>query len=341
MQKNKPASGCSIRDLAEHVGLSTCTVSKVLNNRGDFKILDSTRQKVLKAARELNYVPNINAKRLFERRSGVIALLIPSMTEGDKVFADNHFINIIAGMESGLTGNDYSLLLKFNDRKLKTEAKYLELLRNGSVDGFLIWGAHRSDTPYYRELAESGAPHLFITSRPDDAPGCAPFNSVSSDYEKSSELLTARLIAAGCRNLLHLGGYEDSSVVQSMGTGLRAALTGDAKVYDSFGPYSRAEAKERALKLLRPGVFDGIVAVSARVADGAVEAMRELGIPEGKIKLVILDSSFRHQPPLPGECGLAVTDDREIGRSAIDTLAELIQHRTTRIDHRVPPELFG
>lgn len=339
MRNRKPAASCNIRDLADYVGLSTCTVSKVLNNREDFKILDSTRQKVLRAARELHYVPNINAKRLFERRSGVIALLVPSMTEGDKVFADNHFINIIAGMESGLTGNDYSLLLKFNDRKFKKEAKYLELLRNGSVDGFLIWGAHRSDTPDYRELAECGAPHLFITSRPDDTPGGAPFNLVSSDYEKSAETLTARLVAGGCRKLIYLGGYEDSSVTQSMTAGLRAATPEGVAVRDSFGPYLRSEAKERALRLLREDSCDGIVAVSVRVAAGALEAMRELGIPEGSIRLAILDTSFRHQPPLPGECGLAVTDDQAIGKAAIDTLAALIAGKETPVRRKIPPAL--
>lgn len=95
---NGRKASCSIRDLARYVGLSTCTVSKVLNNRSDFKIQEETRQRVLEAARTLNYVPNVNAQRLFQKKSGIIGLLIPSQTDGDNAFADNHFVNMLAGL---------------------------------------------------------------------------------------------------------------------------------------------------------------------------------------------------------------------------------------------------
>lgn len=68
------------------MGLSTCTVSKVLNNRSDFKIQEETRQRVLEAARTLNYVPNVNAQRLFQKKVRHHRLLIPSQTDGDNAF---------------------------------------------------------------------------------------------------------------------------------------------------------------------------------------------------------------------------------------------------------------
>ncbi len=337
---NKKSTSCSIRDLAGYVGLSTCTVSKVLNNRPGFKILDSTRQRVLEAARELNYVPNINAKRLFERKSGVIALVVPSTTEGDKVFSDNHFVNIMTGMEPALAEYGYSLLLKFNDKTTRDEARYLEILRNGSVDGLLIWGAHRSDGACYRALAENNAPHLFLTSLPDEGKERAPFNYVCSDYQSAAEQLTRRLTENGCRNLLYLAGFEDSSVVQSMTAGIRQAVTpGELKLTTSFGPYSYSEARQRALRLLRQDVYDGIIAVSTRVAAGAVDAMQELNIPAGEIRLVILDSSSRPLP-FPGERGIAVTEDKEIGRAAMAGIAALIERRAEQVQMKIAPNIY-
>ena len=100
-EKNPPLrSSCSIRELAKYVGLSTCTVSKVLNNCAGKKIPQATQQRVLAAARELDYVPNVNAQRLFQRRSGVIGLLVPAnpLTPGN-VFGDAHFVDILGGME--------------------------------------------------------------------------------------------------------------------------------------------------------------------------------------------------------------------------------------------------
>ena len=65
----RKGKNCTIRELARYVGLSTCTVSKVLNDHtGALSIPESTRRKVREAARELNYVPNVNAQRFFKRR---------------------------------------------------------------------------------------------------------------------------------------------------------------------------------------------------------------------------------------------------------------------------------
>ena len=119
---NGRKASCSIRDLARYVGLSTCTVSKVLNNRSDFKIQEETRQRVLEAARTLNYVPNVNAQRLFQKKSGIIGLLIPSQTDGDNAFADNHFVNMLAGLERPLLESGYTSCSNSTTPNLKRRA---------------------------------------------------------------------------------------------------------------------------------------------------------------------------------------------------------------------------
>ncbi|MBO7742539.1 MAG: LacI family DNA-binding transcriptional regulator, partial [Victivallales bacterium] len=69
---------CTIRDLAKYVGMSTCTVSKVLNDReGKLRIAPETRRIIQEAARKLHYAPNVNAQRLFRKRSNVIGFLVP------------------------------------------------------------------------------------------------------------------------------------------------------------------------------------------------------------------------------------------------------------------------
>ena len=58
----RKTKNCTIRELARYVGLSTCTVSKVLNSPdAGLSIPESTRLKVREAAKKLNYVPNVNA----------------------------------------------------------------------------------------------------------------------------------------------------------------------------------------------------------------------------------------------------------------------------------------
>lgn len=333
-------TSCSIREVAQHVGLSICTVSKVLNNCENFKILESTRKRVLEVAQELNYVPNINAKRLFQRKSGILGLIVPSQTEGDNVFADHHFINIMSGMERCLADSNYSLLLKFNNKAIKDPAKYLKLLRNGSVDGLLIWGAHSSDIRYYRELAKNNVPHLFITSLPEPESNTG-FNFIHSDYESSSERLTARLLERGCRKLLYLAGPEDGSVSQLMTAGINRAIQAeDVKLVTSAGRYLRENACARAMLHLKEETFDGIIASSSKVALGAADAIRELGLPESGIQLVILDSALRDEPVL-WECGMALINDEEIGQAAIEGIVGLIEQKTEKIQTRIMPKLTG
>ena len=68
----------TIKDIARQAGVSTATVSKVLN-RKDSVIGDETRQKVLSLARELNYTPNSLARSLVTRKSHVIGIIVPDI----------------------------------------------------------------------------------------------------------------------------------------------------------------------------------------------------------------------------------------------------------------------
>ena len=195
--KEHPAGrSCSIRDLARYVGLSTCTVSKVLNNRAGRKIPPATQERVLAAARELNYVPNVNAQRLFRRRSGVIGLLVPAhpMTPGN-VFGDSHFVDILSGMEPRLEESDYHLMLLFRNEEKRPDESYQRLFRAGTIDGLLIWGAS-PECGYHRELEENGMPYLFITSTP------AAEDSVQANTVASVRLVTrfSRYVPDEARN---------------------------------------------------------------------------------------------------------------------------------------------
>lgn len=72
----------TLRDIAKHLNLSHATVSFVLNERHDVSIPDSTRQRVMVAARELGYRPNRAARALVMGRTQMLAIWLPSLTEG-------------------------------------------------------------------------------------------------------------------------------------------------------------------------------------------------------------------------------------------------------------------
>ena len=332
---NGRKASCSIRDLARYMGLSTCTVSKVLNNRSDFKIQEETRQRVLEAARTLNYVPNVNAQRLFRRRSGVIGLLVPAhpLTPGN-VFGDSHFVDILSGMEPRLEESDYHLMLLFRNEEKRPDESYQRLFRAGTIDGLLIWGAHRSDR-CYEELIAYGAPHLFITSFPHrDSDEAISF--VAADYRENSEQMTRDLIADGARSILYLAGPEENSVVELMTAGIEAGIRGTAAtLFTTHGLFSQNDTYRQVLRQAASREFDSIISASALMAIGASHALRELGMaPESK-RWVLLDSASRTEV-LPYPHRRALMNDQRIGSEAISGLIDLIEGRCARVRKIVP-----
>ena len=217
--KNTGRKSCSIRELAAHIGLSTCTVSKVLNDRAGKKIPKETQERVLAAARELNYVPNVNAQRFFRRRSFVIGLLVPPQDEmGHNAFRDTHLCDIVSGIESALSRTRYNLLMLFNRPEYKHENRYAGLFSSGMLDGLLIWGASYLDV-YDRELGDY--PVIFLNSRPKGLP---TFNFIGHDNFRSLFDMTEHAIAQGGRKFLYFSGTNTNSINEDRRNGFMAAL---------------------------------------------------------------------------------------------------------------------
>jgi len=333
--KNTGRKSCSIRELAAHIGLSTCTVSKVLNDRAGKKIPKETQERVLAAARELNYVPNVNAQRLFQRRSGVIGLLVPArpIAPGN-VFGDSHFVDILSGMEPLLEESGHHLMLLFRNEERRPDETYARLFRAGTIDGLLIWGTVPEST-LCAELEADSLPYLFITCRPPDlAPEAV--NWVASDYRASAREVTSAMLRAGCRKLLYLAGPENSSVAAEMRRGVDDALAGTGVGLSSRSSlYTPGEARKVALDALRREPFDGILNVSRDMAPGILDAAAELGLDGGNFRMATIDCAAS-RPRLSCELATGLADDLAIGRAAIESLLELIGGKTARVGKRIP-----
>ncbi len=326
---------CSIRDLAGHVGLSACTVSKVLNHRAGTKIPKETQERVFAAARELNYVPNVNAQRLFQRRSGVIGLLVPARAIAPgNVFGDSHFVDILCGMEPLLEESDHHLMLLFRNEKRHPDSDYAKLFRAGTIDGLLIWGTV-PDATLYAELEEYRLPYLFITCRPDYATDAA-IHWVASDYRATAREVAAAMVKTGCRKLLYLAGPEKNSAAVEMRKGVDEALDGTGiRLVRCYSQYTAEEAREAAFQALKTESFDGILNVSRDMTPGILAAVAELGIAEEDLRLATIDCAAS-RPLLSQELAVGLTDDRGIGRVAIESLLALIEQKSNRINQRVP-----
>ena len=320
---------CTIRDLARYVGLSTCTVSKVLNHPSeDLSIPERTQEKVREAARELNYVPNVNAQRFFMRRSFVIGLLVPSQEEmGHNVFHDTHFADIMSGIEQALKGTAYHLLLLFN----RPEFRYAGLFSSGLLDGLLIWGAHRSEQ-YRKKLVELTGPRIFLTSIPDSGKDAPPLHYIASDYEQAAEGITGRLKQSGCHDFCWLAGKRDTSIISQLASGMRKAGVVLPPSAVRYSDYTEADGETLAAEFLRNGHYDALVATAPQLARGAVRAAEKM---KKKIRIGCFDGQARTRRP--SDCFLcAQTDDVRIGKCAIEQLLALLEKKETLVQRKIP-----
>jgi DNA-binding LacI/PurR family transcriptional regulator len=129
----------NLRMLAEHLGLSQTTVSLVLNNSPSAKsIPEETRNRVVDAARRLNYRPNYFARSLRQSRSMSVGVLAPDLSEG-------YFTRVMSGVVEELTAAHYFYFTACHDWKRELIERYPRMLVERAVDGFLLLNTATED----------------------------------------------------------------------------------------------------------------------------------------------------------------------------------------------------
>lgn len=266
-----------LKDIANELGLSVVTVSKVLRDHPD--IGDDTRRRVLKRMRELNYQPNFAARSLVTGRTWTIGLVVPDLLH--PFFAD-----VAKAISSEARKHGYSLFISSSDEDPELEAQEIRQLLARQVDVLVVASAQRS-AEFFRQLDTQKTRYILIDRRFSGHSA----NFVGVDDEAVGALATSHLIEQGCSRIAHIRGPEVSTAVGRL-KGYQQALTAHhrkpLKEYvvslgssgDHVGDRGGYEAARRLLELKnRP---DGIFCFNDPTALGAMRAILDAGlrIPE-------------------------------------------------------------
>ena len=197
-ERRAPArKSVTLKDVAESVGLSTATVSLVLNRApAGESIPAETHERVLAAARALDYRPNFVARSLQSRRTFSIGVLVPEIAEG-------YTTGVLSGIEDHLVREGYFYLLashRFEDR-LVTEN--LEVLKDRLVDGLILVNTKLTESP--------GLPAVSISSRNR----VSGVTDVILDHDRAAEVALTHLAELGHKKIAVLRGHPltaDASV---------------------------------------------------------------------------------------------------------------------------------
>jgi LacI family transcriptional regulator, gluconate utilization system Gnt-I transcriptional repressor len=187
----RPPRPLTLRDVSEASGVSEMTVSRVLRNRGD--VSPTTREKVLRAARAMGYVPNKIAGALASQRVNLVGVIIPSLS--NMVFPE-----VLSGVWSGLDGTGLQPVVGVTNYDPEREEAVIYEMLSWRPSGLIIAGLEHTG-PARAMLARAGVPVVEIM----DIDGQAVDSAVGISHARAGRQMAEAIVAAGYRRIAFLG----------------------------------------------------------------------------------------------------------------------------------------
>ena len=190
-----------LEDIARALNVSKMTVSRAINNHPE--ISRETRERILEAARKMNYRPNQFARALSTNRSCLIGIVVPDLMH-------SYFAEICRGVESFSRPVGYQNLICSTDEDSDKEIAEIDALLS-RTDGLIVASAFSpGEIKFYGRLLNEGAKIVFIDRRLDELQ-CP---SVTTDDVAVGRLATEHLISLGHRKIGHLRGTDVSTSIK-------------------------------------------------------------------------------------------------------------------------------
>ncbi len=335
MTKNRTGA-VKLRDIAAELGLSITTVSRALAGYPD--VAETTRQRVLRAAEEMGYVPDVTARRLQKGRTDTIGFIVP--TSGPR-FSDPFFSELLAGIGNEAARHDFDLLVSTHPPDSPQEdVAYRRLVESRLVDGLLVVRTRVRDCRI-AYLAQVGFP--FVAFGRSDLDLDFPY--VDEDGSHGLELVVEHLIDLGHRRLALISPPQDLMFCLYRRSGAEAtlerhglSLQPEYSIAADLTQRGGHEAMNQLLSLSSPPT--AVIACNDLMALGAISAAQKQGLVVGRDIAVtgfddIILAEHSH-PPLT----TVRQPIYDIGRRICDMLIRLIGDKELSNGHvLLQPEL--
>ena len=270
LQYDNMRSYTTIKDIARELGVSPSTVSRALADSGE--VSEKMKGLVKTKAEEMNYHPNVLARNLSSRKSGVIGVIVPEFETG-------FFPRVILGIQDTLAKEGYRILITQSGESAQKERENLELLLGNMVEGIIVSVAKEGgNDDAFREVIRSQIPVVFF-NRVYNLPKAS---KVIVDDKSLAYASVCHLFEQGCRNIVHFAGPQNLEVAKKRAKGYMEAMC-------EFGNGEDAEIVEAGItfddgdrvvtQLLNGGEIlpDAIFCFNDNLAIGAMRALKKAG----------------------------------------------------------------
>src|SRR5215475_4210677 len=264
----KSSQRVTLKMIAEHLGLTPGTVSATLNNSAASRsIPEHTKNRILEAAREMNYRPNFFARTLRLKRTFTIGVIAEEI-------GDDYGSQVISGIEQYLQQHDYFFFTVAHRHDPKLLASYSQLLLSRGVEGFITVDTSLTEAPTIPTAAVAG--HQSVSG----------VTNIILDHKKAARLALRHLKALGHEQIAFLKGQPFSSdsatrwaaiceAAEESGIEIKRELTVQIHGKDSTPTLGYPVGKEL---LARKHPFTALFAYNDISAMGSIWAFREAGL---------------------------------------------------------------
>lgn len=336
-------------DVARRAGVSTATISYVINN-GPRPVAADTRARVLRAIAETGYYPNEVARSLRIKQSSTIGLVIPDLM-------NLYFAGLARSLEEICFNRGYTLFVCSTNRETDKELRFAEMLRAKQVDGVVFI----PDSESMAAITTLRQAHVPVVVLEHDLPGLP---CLAVDDFRGGFLATDHLIGQGHRRIGFIEQRPGHTISQRRQEGYRAALDAaglaiDPSLLVAAESTHASGAKAMETLLARRSGITAVFAHNDVIALGAMHAIHQAGLSiPGDISVVGYDdiaSAAFYCPPLTtisyAKESLALAAARKLftmmdsDRDPVETTTELlpvsliVRESTAPVENRRSPQI--
>jgi LacI family transcriptional regulator len=307
----------TMRDVARLAGVSTSTVSAVLNS--SVPVSPARKQRVMEAMAALDYHPDAVARGLKTGKTNVIGVVVPDITNA-------FYPEVVRGVEDAARKAGYAVLLCDSNEDAKNEDAHLATLFSRRVDGVLL--ACCANSTAYATMVRRRFPMVFV----DRIPPAAAEGTVSTDNVQAGYAATRHLIGLGHERIAMLAGHTGLSPHRDRLEGFRKAMQeSHLPIRDEYLPAGGVqiengiEATRNLLRLEDPPT--AIMISNNKLLLGVMQAMDEdhVQIP-GQVSLVGFDDYIWNRYFSPSITAVAQST-YEMGRKAFELLQQIMNRK--------------
>lgn len=311
----------TLKQIAKELHVSVSTVSKALNDSPE--ISEQTKQKVQEYAKLKNYKPNIIGLNLKNRKTKTIGVIIPNIL-------NSFFAKVFTGIEKVADARGYNVITCISNETLEKEAHTLEMLSNGTIDGFILSISEEAqklqEYSHLKDVINEGTP-IVMFDRVCDQVAC---DKVIVDDLDSAIDATQHLVNLGCKNIALFSSIDNLSVGKLRAEGYTTCLKkNNINVQQALTVLTDNEADfdAQALAVLSNQKVDGIFALDEHASVSAIKLGLKLGfkIPENLSVIGFADGVWSRR--LSPSLSTVSQHGPEIGAAAAQLLIDRLESK--------------